>query len=244
MAKETRDNPAWRLYDIIESGLRSQHGTVLEFWAAALRVPRNDAAEIFRGIATANRLLDETETLLTSADIDHGYFLTNLAKVRQGLTITSLDSAAGSVVNILQPIHREIGYWAHQIATTEFAIRLSDEELSNLTTELIGVLDNVREATSLDDDLRRVVLDGLEGLRRAILEYRMRGSASLQEEVERLSGRLGRHAEALKDHTSEEWFIRLIQVVSHVDSAAQKGKKVLPLLGKAISLLLPGDSGG
>src|SRR5919206_4310030 len=47
---------------------------------------------------------------------------------------------------------------------------------------LLHELEEVR-AAEIDSDLKDTVLDGLEGIRRAIVEYRLRGSAGLREEV-------------------------------------------------------------
>jgi hypothetical protein len=197
MPREKTDNPAWRLYDLVDGALKTENGTIAQLWAAAFLVKPGNTGEIFRGLTMMHTLLDETEGLLRAADINHDFFLKNVSRVRQALSFTNMDDSAGKVASMLGGIVREIGYWAHEIDSTNFAARLTNDELSTIAADVSSVYERVRVA-EIDEDLKRVVLDSLEYLRRAINDYRIRGSAGLQAEVERAAARLVRHAKDLR----------------------------------------------
>jgi hypothetical protein len=93
-------------------------------------------------------------------------------------------------------------------STPQIAVRPSNEKLSELARELTSVFESVRSA-EIDEDLKRVILDALKATRRAINEYRMRGTAGLQEVVDRAAALFARHARELKRYTQEPWFERL-----------------------------------
>jgi hypothetical protein len=238
MTIERFDNPAWRLSDLIEDALRAPNGTLTEFWAAAFHVDRKNVSQIFRSLVTAHRLIDETEALVRRLDLDHAYYLQNFPRLREAFSFTNLDISASSAVNLLSGVTlRDLGFLARSIESTNFALRLANEDLSDLMTDVDAVINEVVKA-SIDDDLRRVVLDSLEGIRRAISEYRLRGNAGLQEEVERMAARLARYADDLKDSEESSWVSHVVAILVKVDKAAQTGKKYLPLLKAGSQLLL------
>jgi hypothetical protein len=85
--------------------------------------------------------------------------------------------------------------------------------------------------------LRSVVLDALEGVRRAIVEYWLHGSAGLQEEIDRAILRLGRHGEELKPHAREPWFSNAWMFLVKASAVVETGKKMLPLV-RPVALLM------
>lgn len=242
MSERRGDNPAWRLHAIVERALTAPNGSVRDLWATAFAVERKNMTAIFRGLALLHELVDEVERAVRSVNgIDHEYYLQNMPALRNAIVFTNLDKPASEVVSLLHGLtFRDIGFWAHAIESLSFVEAVHEEELRALLEEVTGLFEAVRDA-EIDAELRGVILEALEGIRRAIVEYRLRGSAGLREEVERAVGKMARRAADLKPHAKEPWYKKLWGFLEKADDAATRGKKYLPLVKQIVKLLPAGS---
>jgi hypothetical protein len=234
-------HPAWRLHAIIARALTARDGTIRELWATAFETPAKDTATIFRRLALLHELVDEVEgTVHSVPNIDPDYYLQNLSSLRSAIAFTNLDKPASEVASLLHGLtHRDVGFWAHAIEGVTFSEALQEEELRGLIDEVTALFEEVR-AAAIDSDLKDTVLDGLEGIRRAIVEYRLRGSEGLREEVERAIGKMARRAADLKGYAQDSWYKRVWRLLEKADDAATRGKKYLPLVRQLLKLLPAG----
>ena len=232
------DNPAWRLQRILERALTAPNGILRDLWATAFDIRRDETALLFRRLAEMHRLVDEVESAVRSIPaIDHDYYLQNLSALRSAISVVNLERQANDAVSLIHGyLMRDIGFWARHLDQMGFNVIISDEEIKALLADLDKIMDEVRSA-QIDDDLRAVVLDGLEGVRRAISEFWLHGTAGLREEVDRAIGRLARYAPDLKQHAKDGWFAHVFVMLARIDSVVERGKKYLPLVKPVARLL-------
>ena len=133
-------------------------------------------------------LVDRVEALVRSLpNIDHDYYLHNLSSLRTALGNVNLDQAAADLVRVIESgILRDIGFWAQQIEQLELPRRLEPDELREILAQLDQLFHDVR-ASGIDAELKEVVLDALEGVRRAIVPHTRYGRCLVHIQREILS---------------------------------------------------------
>lgn len=235
------DNAAWRLLHIVERGLQAPNGTIRDFWANAFDVRRDDTAAIFRNLSMLFGLVDEVEEKLRALDdLDRDYYLKHLPAIRKAIGVTNLDQNANSIAGPLGGMTlRDIGFWARTLSEGQPDVSLNDDELRALADEVDALFEVVRNA-DIPDELKRVVLAAIEGIRRAIVEFWLRGTAGLRDELDRAVVMFARFRDDFAAHTGESWFQKLCNFLAKADAAAEKGRKYIPLLKQAAKLLPPG----
>ena len=100
-------------------------------------------------------------------------------------------------------------------------------------------------AADISEELKKTLIDSLEDIRRAILEYRIRGGAGLREALDRSIGAVVRYREELQKISDPEeagvsGFSMVIEKLSGLVSTALKLKQ---LVGQMLPMLT-GDADG
>jgi sirohydrochlorin ferrochelatase len=183
------NNPASRLVILLFDIQRASGGAVAETFYAALKVPKGDVVEMVAQQQAWHKTVDDVTKRLASSGNGH------LAEVYEEQTARKLRL-------LLAPTNFSIPWnnfkaeffrddlvsnmliYSTVLSNSAPEKELTEDELASLTRELTAVYDAVRDS-SIEATLKDLILDGLEDLRRAIHDYRIRGIAGIDAAVSR-----------------------------------------------------------
>ena len=126
-------------------------------------------------------------------------------------------------------------YWDEEV--------ISEENLGNLQANVEDIINRVADS-ELDAEFKQVLLDGLESVRQAILNYRVTGAEGIRNAVDRNVSSYARHQDDFKKASKTEYqniihaYKKIINEVNVAISTALKFKQlaepatqILPMLG-------------
>jgi hypothetical protein len=122
---------------------------------------------------------------------------------------------------------------------------LADNDLEWLQSEVEDLIHDVVES-QLSTDIKNVILDGLEAVRYAILEYRVRGMEGIRQALDKNVASLIRYRDEfdeMKRGDHEGIWTRWSSVVGRLDGWVSTGLKLKQHVQPAISMLMPGEAG-
>lgn len=241
-------NPAKRLYDIFNLIMDSQildaeyvESTMYRYRLAVLLglVPNADVyfadaiGQIFSIIHSYEQLVNRSETMPEELK---GMHLDQLKDVKSFLVgFEDWDELGdGLDKNFIRSLQWAAGemnqHWDEREIEEEYLASLQSE-----TEELINKIVN----SDLDIQLMSVLTSGLNGVRQAILEYRIHGAEGLRQALDKIIADLARHreefeAESTKTETQEfiKDYLKIIQILDRLVSTGLKIKQIAsPLVG-------------
>lgn len=251
MAEQT--NPAKRLYDILDATIAAQSrldsvepsGRV---WARLFNMgPKEDffdaLGRIFSIIDSYEQFVKRSGTMTIEKKTMH---LNQLREVKMAFFKARSSSWSelsigfhGSLMTSMQWAAEDMKhYWNEEV--------VSKEALGNLQSEVEKLVNRVIQ-TNLNDQLKQMLLDDLEAIRQAILEYRIHGADGLRQALARSEDSLLRNYEDLK-RASESVETRsvineFLNILKNVDYLVSVGLKIKRLAGPVIErLMLNGGS--
>lgn len=178
------NNPAGRLYAILaEAKTQSSSRTFKEVWSTVFGVPLHDMPGIFYRLVLLQDLTTEVERKIREFETNHEVFLEHLPKVRSLLNVTNFDIGWSHGITILSE---------GVLVTLQFCSALldkhcpektiSDTDLKDISSEIDALFSSI-STSDLKKSLKALLLDLLESMRRAIVEYRIRGARGLRENL-------------------------------------------------------------
>lgn len=174
-------NSAKRLLSILrEASNITEDITLKEVWAKVFSYSSNSIFDIYRGLTKLNSLVDEVENCIKRTDrIDHKLHLKPFGTIRNLIKVTNLDVKWPTLRNKLSPELFTSLEFTDDVLSREWSDELIDQsELNDLLDEINTLLNDVLES-SLDEMLKRVLVDNLEKIRRVIIDYKISGNSAL-----------------------------------------------------------------
>jgi hypothetical protein len=247
-------NPAGRLLDILTEGKRLNLGTpALSGWARTFGLEvngRNNEISLDVEKETVSRLIQlqqlvaETEQKILSIDgINHTLYLSPFPRIKNVVRFSAFNSPFN---NLLAPVSDSdliiLAFCSEKLSEQHSERVIDEKDLQELLSEINTLFDEVN-ASDAPDPLKKFILRQLENIRRAIQEYRIRGTERLQEALEHLVGAVDLHAELVKSAPKSEYFEKFKRVINRFVSFVEFAQKLQPLLSAGIRVgsLLSGD---
>ena len=247
MTEET--NPGKKLHDIInrvilyQSTLTAHPSDMPRLWTAALGISLNEFEdsldEAVQLIYTCERFLREND--VRNAD-RHLQQLRRLKSLLFGVTTMQWGNfrqqCSDDFLSLLLFVGSDMSDHWHELS-------LSVEDLESLQTEIEDLVHDVVES-ELGDDIKRVIVDGLNAVRDSILEYRFRGMEGVRQALDKNVASLIRYRlefDEIKRSDHEGIWARWSSVVGRLDGWVSTGLKLKQLAQPAISILMPGEAG-
>lgn len=245
------DNPAGRLHSILEKLKQYDADDVAgrvrsrDVWAALLEVDREDTVALYRGIGLLLEQVDKAEKLIRDMpEIDPDLYLLNFPTLRQGIATPSINSGWSDQRKLFSPVVlRDLAFCASKIAEFYSEGIIEQEELASLAEEVNRLFDAVVNAT-LNQNLRELLLDLLETMRRAIAEYKIRGAAGLREALTKGVGAVVIMAQQAAEPEEQSTVKRVFSFLEKVDKVIARLAKYKPILVSIGQKLLPGAGDG
>lgn len=183
-------NPAKRLLSILrEASEITEDITVKEVWAKVFLYNTYSIFDIYRGLTKLNDLADEVENCIKKTDrIDRNLHLKPLGTIRNLIKVTNLDVMWPSLRKYLTPELFTSLEFTDDVLSREWSDDLIDQsELNDLLDEINTLLYDIL-GSSLDEMLKRVLVDNLEKLRKVIIDYKISGNSALYQTFEETMG--------------------------------------------------------
>jgi hypothetical protein len=185
-------DPAHRLHEILkQSSSQDPSQPARVVWAKLLRLPPDDRAGLLRALSELADLVDEIETAIKDrTDVDAILLLEKLPAVRKAIGLVQLESNWTTHAQMLtEATVRDLRFISIELQRFRPEEKLEEEVLAKLAAEVDSLTNEVAKST-IDKELRTVLLACLESFRRAIADYRIRGAAGLRDAATRTLGEL------------------------------------------------------
>ena len=240
-----KDNPAGRLYHILAAAQdRRGDKTVARVWYEVFDINPPSVPVLFDYLRELQKLVAETKTQLEQVEEASGLnFLKSFDQIETVVHVSNLDGPWQRYKERLNPqsdamTRLELGAQALSGRRTEQII--DEDELSQLKGEIESLSEKIIRSDSLNDDLKAFIMEKLEGIRRAIQVYRLRGITNLRKAFEEsLGGIIVNRAEFERAKETEEvgWFKRILSkawsmiTFARLKEGVQLANEVKELLG-------------
>lgn len=239
---EVKNNPAGRLYDILELARRqSGKESARKAWAAVFEVDSSDTGTLLQMLADLIDLVHKTKVAIQQFD-----------DANQDLHLRPFRV----IENLLSNINFDAPWenWRAKIDdTTLYGLQFSADKLSRISgftqissddiaevRKTVDELFNSVADSKLPQDLKALLLRNLESIRLALAAYRVRGIDGLRDEIERSFGAVLLHQEEIKEASSTdrnlwEGFFKLVGRLHKLVSLAYVGKELAAPAIKALT---------
>lgn len=227
------DNPAGRVYLVLRDAPSPTLSKLLirDAWARLLNIESSsNTVEIYRQLGLLTSELDRAERLLRETPHFDEAYIEDFPALRKGLAPQNLGVTWDHVQTSLHPgTLKGLKLAALQLSHTYSQGRIKDDEYEEIK-KAVDEAFNYVVASEIDYELRVVLLDLLETIRRALADYRIRGTAGLREATSKAVGEIilgWQQTEGTEDRDAIQQTLKAFVVVDTILSRAMKYKPVL-----------------
>lgn len=247
MAKE--NNPAGRLFSVLDSvrKFHNPNAPMKSVWPYVLSDARlHTPVNTWRQFGVLLGLIEEGRKWIEESEVgDKSIYLKPFEDLGKLFESMNLEETCESWKRkIDEPTMIALQFCSDYFSTSGREDEIDRQTLQDIQLELQELIENVHDS-ALSDDFRIMLIESLEEIRRAILEYRLRGAAGLREAMERGVGGILRFRSEIaeindveSDSVVQKWFALL----SKLDSMASAALKVRQLVSPLTNLVLPGST--
>lgn len=222
-------NTAGRLFEIFSAALTHRGVRVRTAWAGIFGIDENDSNAIILNLVQLHMGLNEVEGEIKATHKFPDLLLREFAVLRNACLPINLDSGFQGIANTLQPpVIRSLEMCADALPEegeiTKDEITAVYDEVNNLFLEV--------EKSTLNNHLKRAILELLAGVKRLMDEYRVRGPKAFKEALTRLAGEIVLHPAEFKTIEEEQKgvFERFNSLLAKLATLAERAEKVGRLL--------------
>lgn len=239
-------NPAGQLLKILTHLRNTTGGDIFTQMSSALGVSKVDPIDgkvsYIAGLAKALQLIDMVETRIKATPgLNHGLHLHTLPSLRDLFAEASqnMDFNQWKAKYLKEDLITPIIFCSDVLGKMGADEEISAENLENLSAEVNRLYESVL-ASSLSPEIKLIVLQQLEAIRRAIHEYRVTGIIALQEALAGAVGQVALHKEEFQHEKGQEVerFGKVLTTLDTLISVAMKAKPLLAPLSQYIPRLL------
>jgi hypothetical protein len=247
---EKLDNPVKRLHLILEKVRNSPGDWASRYvWANALGVDREDLVSLYHALTDLDILFQTARRSVERLkDVNRDRYLKPFDNIEIVITDCALDQPWNRVQKRLDDITMLTLEMTSDVVSMEAGkAAISEEALKELQAEAETLLEKVLNTDFSSEELKAILIEHLESIRRAILTYRVNGTEGLRRAVEGALGGLFLHREdvnraAQQDEEKAGIFRRFASLLADLSQIASFGVTVGQLTGLLPLLLGPGGS--
>jgi hypothetical protein len=237
------NNPAGRLYEILSEAQNRNGGTTRLQLAEIFQIHSDDTQELLRRMNELIELVNDAERslreLTEAQEIDSEDFLAPFPHIRATLNdmVRNLSSNWDNFKRFGPDVLTSLRLSSSLLSKFQPEDVIDEQELKGFAVE-VDTLNEKVMASSLETELKTVILDQLEIIRRAISEYRIGGTARLREALEISIGKYALNREIIEQHSDVEEVKGLKKVLFALGRYTWTGLKYAPLAERAVRALL------
>ncbi len=242
-------NPAKRLYDILNLIMDSQSLAGEHYDSSMYRLVgllgfgpdvdldfADSICQIFSLIHSYEQIVNRSESM---PEERKGMHLSQLKDVKSFLV--GLDDWEQLIEGLDKNLIRSLQWAAGELNYHRDEYVIKEEDLANLQSE-IDELTNEIVNSDLDAQLKSVLTGGLNGVRQAILEYRIHGAEGLRQALDKIIADMIRYREefdaASTKNETQESIRNYFKVIRRVDNLVSTGLKIKQIAGPPIKSIL------
>lgn len=241
MDKPPKTNPAGRLYHLLKAARpQTSNATFGEVWAEVFGIDPEDRGRLLVMLSHLLQQIEEgKQAVLETQELRQDLHLEPFQKLEKAFSVMNLDGQFNGWKKGHLPdgTLRDLEWCAEALSGIYSEGEIDREELAELQDDIQDLTKKTREA-DIPEDIRGVILDGLEHIRRAIFEYDLRGVDGLKDALEQNIGAIVLRQQGLDEGDPawdlvKEWTGRLAKLAFLIDSATQ----AYPLLAEGSELV-------
>lgn len=236
MAATPKTNPAGRLYHLLKAAEpKNKKMSFGEVWADVFGINPKDREQLLVSLSHIYQQMDEGRKLIeANPELPQELLLEPFQKLGKAFSVVNLGGKWGGWKRSHLPdgTLRDLQWCAQMLDDHYPESELDREQLTALREEVEKLISEVHKADS-PAHLKRIIVDGLEHVRRSIVEYDLRGADGLKDALEQNLGIIALHQKELSSNSQvwefvKEWGARLGSLKLLVDSAYQAYTAVPP----------------
>ena len=235
-------NPAKRLSSLLERVMEWGHeldyegATMQSVWLHAVgvdeRVEEYDEAieEFHNSLSVALELVNACQRLVErTPSTTQDLHMRQLRRVRNAIFRASAQNWGEFRTNFNEDFMISLRWAAQDMSTHWYEETIPQGELAGIQLEIEALSERV-VTSGLDSSLKTVLLDGLEAIRKAILDYRVTGADGIRQAVDSNIGAVARHIQEIREVSDNEdkevvkAFLGLVNVVNKTVTVVLKLK--------------------
>ena len=242
------DNPAGRLLGILEAVHQYHvHNTPMKsVWAYVLSdTDVHTPASTWRQFGAFVGLIEEGRMWVEQSDVGNKSIylkpFEELAKLFESMNLEETSTEWNRKLDDTTLV--ALQFCSDYFSTFSEEEEIDQEKLRELLSDIYELTEAVLNS-GLPEDFRMMLFESLEEIRRAILEYRLRGAEGLREAMERGVGAVLRFSSAVEDNAEckpEPVVGKFLLFLRKLDSVASVALKLRELAGPVAKLMLPGS---
>ena len=236
-------NPASRLHALLSILLKGDpKEKILDAWARILEVSNRLDVEVPRRLVLLNDLLDDAEQMIKlNTSLNHNIYLSCFPQIRTVFSPLHVHkNREGLILPHLTPeVMARLEFCADALQQGWSEVEMTQDDLQDISNDLNELIEAVA-TSSINVQLRKALLEALEGVRLSISLYRIYGAKGLKQNLQGLFGLVFTERAELKKETEGNTDVidRLGKLMDKIDSASAKALKVHKALTKPIRFLI------
>ena len=192
---EKYDNPASRLLKIFEQAAgRGSNGdlSIQKVWAETFGLEPQDKVKIYKHLFQLVDLIDEIRSKIEKIeDINTELYLKHLGHIERMLLSLNLNTRWLEMYKrIPETAFYNLEFCSDTLSKFYKEKEIDKKELVSLKEDVDKLNEKVLSSNSLNEELKKLILDQLELIRRSISEYSIRGTTGLRESLSRNIGEI------------------------------------------------------
>lgn len=255
-------NPALRLHVLLTSVLNgNSNEQMLEIWSKLFDLNEPTEAKVARCLIAMADCLDETKRLLgTREGLNLALFTSDFPQIEQTIAPSKVFQNRSQVLTpyLTSTVLTRLEFCSHELQKFYVEDTISTEDLTAIRDAADEIFDQIFNS-SIESELKRVLLEDAEKLRASITLYKIKGVKGLQEAHRTFIGAIATQSEAVlaakgNDKSILEKLAKLMKQIDNLTSGAVRIYKsvagpvqvLLTMLGydtPSISQNVPSDEG-
>jgi len=246
-------NPAARIFVVLETVKGIHGGTIRSAYTKALQIENEDLGQLLKMLGMLSDQCDDVEVLL--ANVANPTYSEKYRESQQGIKrCFEIENIAGPwdtfQANFVRPeLLMALTFCAIALDERHRERTLPAEDLQKWLANVTKLYDKAKKA-DLDYELKTLILNSLDRIRNAILDYRIRGIRAVREAIMETVGSVSENldrkiAEEVKrenaDPESPKIVVEWVSFAADIAQIITLGMMLSPLFTQAVRSLLPGN---
>ncbi|KAF0221139.1 MAG: hypothetical protein FD174_637 [Geobacteraceae bacterium] len=210
-----KNNPAGRLHAILTQALNSPGSTsTLQMWSQVFDIPLQEKTELFLRISAMHQLVDDVKSRISSLDdVNVELHLSRFPQIEVVVKATNYDVPWDSYKpHLSDGVMLNLAYCAETLSRYD-ETPIEENDLLDLKKDIDELFEKILKAP-LDGQLKTVILDLLESIRRSISEYKIRGADGMRKTLAYCMGMIVQNTQLFEKEASKEEVGRFGKIVS------------------------------
>jgi len=232
------NNQAGRLHKILTAVINQQDGLpTIQVWANVFNVDVQDKSSIFKNIFLIQELSDDIKRKIsTTSGINSNLLLSQHEHIEYVVKATNFDTAWSSYKGRLNlAVMLNLAHCAEALSRYDES-PIKDDDLTSLHNDVSDLFTNVANST-INLDLKIIILDLLEAIRSSIAEYNIRGAKGIRDQLAYCLGKVVQNKDLFADNNDTEEVTSWWNIFSRADNITTVALNLVSIGTTAINLL-------